>query len=90
MHPDYLLPQLTARQIGEWMAVFKQTPYGQDHTDFLLAQLTAEVANRWRGKGESPHQIKEFLPFERTKQASSEEISSTLRRVFGSGGNRKS
>jgi len=67
------------------MAVFKDQPFGQDHTDFLIAQLTAELANRWRGKGERAHKVKEFLPFERDKPMSSDEIKHTLQGFLDSG-----
>lgn len=89
MHPDYLLPQLTSRQIAEWMAYFQLKPFGQDHTDFLIAQLTTEFTNRNRGKNEKQYKVADFLPLHRTPPMSTDEIRQTIRNVLR-GSRRKS
>jgi hypothetical protein len=73
---------LSSRQIAEWMAWFQRHPFGQDHTDLLLAQLTAVIDNRLRSKGDRSSKPKDFLPFERNRPQSTEEIKHTLRGIL--------
>ena len=84
-HPDYLLPQLTSRQLAEWIAYCNVHPFGQDRLERVVAEVGAALWNQNRGKSEA---IKSdaFLP-QRIKPQSPDQMKTMLRRYLP-GGNR--
>lgn len=77
--PDEILRRMTASQLTEWQAYYRQHPFGQDHTDFLIAQLTAVLANAHRAKNSMPAKPTDFLPIYVDRGQSAEEIETILR-----------
>jgi hypothetical protein len=45
VHPDYLLDQLTSRQISEWEAYDRIDPIGTWREDFRLAKIESLITN---------------------------------------------
>lgn len=78
LHPDYLLPALSSRQLAEWQAYFKYQPFGQDMTQFMLARLTAFYLNAHKAKGSEDAKAEDLMPGFRRPQ-SVEEIKYHLR-----------
>jgi hypothetical protein len=65
LHPDFLLKQLTSRQLAEWEAYNVIDPIGEWRADFrisYLASLITNLAIRIHGKkGAKSVDIEEFL-----------------------------
>ena len=62
LHPDLLLKQITSRQFAEWVAYFKEHPFGQDYEHMMLAQVACILANANRAANSRAYEIKEFMP----------------------------
>jgi len=45
LHPDYLLNELTSRQLSEWQAYDRLDPIGEWRADFRMAYLCTIVTN---------------------------------------------
>ena len=45
IHPDYLLDQLTSKQISEWEAYDRIDPIGSWREDFRLAKIESLITN---------------------------------------------
>jgi hypothetical protein len=45
VHPDYLLDQLTSKQLSEWEAYDKIDPIGTWRDDFRLAKIESLITN---------------------------------------------
>ena len=45
VHPDYLLDQLTSKQISEWEAFDRIDPIGSWREDFRLAKIESLITN---------------------------------------------
>lgn len=82
VHPDYLLPRLTSRQLSEWMAYFDLRPFGQDYTDQQIAQVACILANANRKPYSEPHKLEDFLPHKEREQSPGE-MKAILRSVIG-------
>lgn len=83
-HPDYLFPQLTSRQLAEWMAAYNIEPFGEDLTRMTIAKMAATLVNQRRSRGTDPIEEDYFLPAKRPRQ-SIEEMKLALRRHLPSG-----
>ena len=82
LHPDYLLPKLTSRQIAEWQAWFQEHPFGDDLRDFMLAQLTAVLVNLNTTKTTNKSKATDWLPLYRQPDQTPEQMKLALRSVL--------
>ncbi len=61
-HPDYLLTQLTSRQVSEWVEYFNLEPFGEDRADWRIAQLCALFANANRDREKTrAFEVRDFM-----------------------------
>ena len=80
-HPDYLLSQLTSRQLAEWIAFYNLHPFGQDISDRVVAEMAAALWNKQRGKGVDALKPDDFLP-RRVKQQTPDMMKTMLKRYI--------
>ena len=78
-HPDYLLPELTSRQLAEWTAFYNRNPFGQEITNLVIAKMAAALWNQRRGKGVEAVKPEDFLP-KYIERQTPEEMKLALRR----------
>lgn len=74
---------MTSREIGEWMAYFRNHPWGEERADMRAGTIASTIANvnRDPNKGR-PFTPKDFMPFERDKEKEkTEAIKAGFRRL---------
>lgn len=60
-----MLREMSPYELGEWMALWRLSPWGEDRGDLrvgILASLTANI-NRDSKKHPSPFRPEEFMPY---------------------------
>jgi len=57
-----LLPDLTSRDLAEWMAYSRIEPFGMLHEELLNAILAATVANAFGTQTSSTFEPTDFMP----------------------------
>jgi hypothetical protein len=61
-HPDYLLPWLTCRQLGDWERYFAAEPGGDPFTELLHGIRCAVMANTFANSEGEAFQPEAFMP----------------------------
>jgi hypothetical protein len=89
-HPDYLLQDLSARQLNGWLNYNNIEPFGETRAEIRHGQqmaLTANI-NRDSEKHPEPFKVIDFMNFiereeEPERQMTVEELEAYARQVFG-------
>lgn len=70
---DRLLERISGEQLLEWQAwELVNGPLGSRRQDYYLAQLACIQVNMHRARGQKPHQIEDFLLFDRPERRRAE------------------
>lgn len=56
-----LSDRIEARELDEWKAYFRISPFGEDRADWRLALLSSMFANVHRGKGAPTFKPRDFV-----------------------------
>lgn len=74
MLPWELLERCTSSQLTRLIVFFRLVPTPELRADYRAAMLASVGANPWRGKGQSPFKLKDFLlDFDRDEEKSQEQ-----------------
>lgn len=66
---DYLLKNISARELTEWMAYYQVEPFGEARDDLRMGMICSTIANVNRGKNGRVYKPEDFIPrFDRPKQ----------------------
>lgn len=82
-HPDYLLRDITSRQLLEWQAFYQIDPFGDQRGDLQACIIAAMVNNRMRGKNETPIAPIDLMPFRHVPEQTPEQMKRTLQTILG-------
>lgn len=62
-NPDALKAAIPHRVYLEWLAYYRQEPFGEERADVRMGMLAAHMANMWaREKGDPPYDWRDFVP----------------------------
>jgi|APSaa5957512535_1039671.scaffolds.fasta_scaffold05366_4 hypothetical protein len=61
-HPDYLLENLSCKQLIEWQIFYNHKPFGDDLGFYQVGIIASTIANVNLRKGKKPLQPKDFIP----------------------------
>lgn len=87
-HPDYLVPLLTAKQLGDWLAFYRLEGDRENRAELrsgTLCALLAEI-NRDSAKRPEPFQPRDFMNYidvEPESELTPDEIQIHMRGIFG-------
>lgn len=56
-----LSDRIGARELDEWKAFYRISPFGDERADWRAAQLSCMFANVHRGKGSRTFKLKDFV-----------------------------
>lgn len=57
--------ELNGVQLAEYMAYDQLEPFGPQRVDAGFASMCVTMANAWRGKGQRPHTLEDFMLFKK-------------------------
>lgn len=57
-----MMERMPCTLLDLWRRYFEAEPFGPDRGDIGAAVVASTVANVWRGKGQRPYSIGDFLP----------------------------
>ena len=70
-----LLSRISSSELAEWQAFASIEPFGEFRADIRAAMIATTTANTWKGKGQRPSKITDFmLSFEPPREQTPEEI----------------
>lgn len=67
------------------MAYDSLEPFGEERADLRSGILASVMSNRWRGKGESASQPRDYMPFAKPVIQTALEQKEALERIFKRG-----
>jgi len=79
-HPDFLIEQLSSRQISEWIAFARIQPLGESRSDWRMGRLAALIANIHRAKDAPEYRPEDF--YEPYEPPSQDDLSARLQAFF--------
>ena len=72
---DYLLKNISSRELTEWAEYYKLEPFGEERADLRAGIIGATIANVNRGKGGKTFTPQDFMPkFDQPKQTWQEQL----------------
>jgi len=72
---EYLLKNISSRELTEWEAYYKLEPWGEDREDLRMGIISSTIANVNRGKGGRTYKPSDFIPkFDRPRQTWQEQL----------------
>lgn len=72
---EYLLKNISSRELTEWMVYYTIEPFGEERADLRAGIISSTVANVNRGKGGRTYKPQEFMPkFDKPKQTWQEQL----------------
>ncbi len=82
---DYLLKNISSRELTEWMVYYEIEPFGEERADLRSGIIASTIANVNRGKGGKAYKPSDFIPkFEEKRQTWQEQLRAVeiLNKVF--------
>lgn len=75
---------MTDAQLTAWQAFYQISPFGDYRGDIQAGVIASTLANTFRGKGETPRKIEDFIPFRKNRSTviSEEEIVDKINRFM--------
>lgn len=79
-HPDYLLTELTSRQLKEWEIYYSYEPFGEEQQFLQAGIISSTIANVFSSEKTRKLSPKDFMPFYRreVKKQSTDEMKGLL------------
>jgi hypothetical protein len=78
-HPDYLIADLSCKQLVEWQVFYKHRPFGDDLGFYQAGIIACMIANVNLKKGKKPFTPNDFIPnFSKKPEDSWEKIKKQL------------
>jgi len=75
MPVEYLLKNISARELTEWMVYYQLEPFGEERADLRAGIIGSTIANVNRGKGGKVFTPQDFMPkFARPRQTWREQL----------------
>lgn len=62
MTPNEILARHNSRELSEWIAFDRISPFGDKRADVRTGVLGSTMVNIWKGRGGKPAEIEDFIP----------------------------
>lgn len=62
MTVEYLLENISSRELTEWMSYYQIEPFGEEREDLRMGIISSTIANVNKGKNGKTYKPKDFIP----------------------------